>query len=152
VALAKLEFVDCLMREVAGTPRQVHSRAFVEPLVAERRTLREHYAHMAALRRLGRTTRADRVLERAFTRDPAAPRTASGLLRSFGIKPCHGIAREAGCTAYVVHQVVRAAIRRCDVLGLRVRGPGREARRRLRRLLVRLARLTARAPGRRVIM
>jgi hypothetical protein len=121
-------------------------------LAAERRTLREHYAHMAVLRRLGRTTRADRVLERAFTRDPAAPRSASSLLRSFGAKPCHGIAREAGCSAYVVHQVVRAAIRRCDALGLRVRGPGRAARHRLRRLLVRLARLTARAPGRRVIM
>lgn len=152
VALAKLEFVDRLMKEVAGTPRHVHSRAFVEPLAAERQTLREHYVHMASLRRLGRTTRVDRVLERAFTRDPDAPRTASTLLRSFGVKPCHGIAREAGCSTYVVHQVVRAAIRRCDTLGLRVRGPGREARRRLRRLLVRLARLTARAPGRRVIM
>jgi Putative zinc-binding metallo-peptidase len=151
-ALRKLEYVERVMAEVAGTSRRVHSRAFVEPLSLERKTLREHYAHMQSLQRLGHATRADRVLERAFTRDPDARGSAAALLRDFGTRTRQAVAREAGCSAYNVHQVVRAAIRRCEVLELRLRYPKREARRRARRLLVRLARITAHAKGRRVIM
>ena len=151
-ALRKLEYVDAVMGEVAGKRRHVHSRAFVEPLASERSSLRQHYAHMQKLHRFGRVTRVDRILERAFTRDPEAERGASSLLRAFGVHACHGMAVEAECSTYVVQQVIRAAIKRCERLDLRVRGGSRAARHRLRRLLVRLARLTARAPGRRVIM
>src|SRR5262252_4029957 len=43
-ALQKLEYVDQLMREIAGTPPLTYDRTEVEPLGALRRTLDTHYA------------------------------------------------------------------------------------------------------------
>ena len=44
-ALKKIEYVDSLMRELAGVPPFVTKRRRVDPLPALRKTLREHYRH-----------------------------------------------------------------------------------------------------------
>ena len=148
-ALAKLEFVDSVMREVREEPASVRTRLHIDSLVHDTRTLREHYKSI--LKRYAPATRReeDELLGRVFAPEPGHGRLkAATLLRR--VRPrLHGlVAARVGCSEYLIHQVMRAAIRRATELELYVRGDRRRAARHCEWLLTRLARAFERSAGR----
>ena len=152
-ALAKLEYVDHLMAEIGPTPPAVRSRARVDSLDRDRRTLRQHYE--AVLKRYAVPTRReeDELLERIFAREPGLRRLrAATFLRRLRPKLHPALVARLGCSEYLVHQVMRATIRRCTELGLYVAGDRRRAARHAEWLLVRLARAFERSAGRRLTL
>lgn len=152
-ALAKLEFVDALMREVRPAPPPVRSRQHVDSLVGETRTLREHYRAMR--RRYAAPSRheEDELLKRVFSREPGRRRMkAATLLRRLRPRLHALIARRLDVSAYLIHQVMRGAIRRAAELELYVGGNRRRAAQHCEWLLMRLARATERSAGRRLAL
>jgi hypothetical protein len=152
-ALQKLEYVDAQMRELAGTPALVRSRAHVESLATDTRTLREHYEHMLTRYAPRSRQEEDDLLRRVFSAEPGPrARRASTFLRRLRPRLHDAIAERVGCSEYLVHQVMRVAIRRCDELRLHVHGDARQARRNAEWMLVRLARDLERSAGRRLLL
>lgn len=124
-ALEKLEYVDALMREVAGVPPPLDDRTEVEPLAQLRRTLREHYT--AKRRHFAWVWPAnyDQDLRRIFSDEPKdtdAP-PATRFLRRVRAQLRTRIADGTGVHAYAVDQLLRQMIARAQVLGLRVVEP-----------------------------
>jgi hypothetical protein len=142
-ALRKLQYVDDLMDELRGRTAPVRSRRAVESLRDDRRTLADYYR--TKLDRYAPMTAhmTDHHIRRAFAISPATARTmrAATLLR--GLRPAllREVAAELGVSHYLIRQVVRLIVQRCEVLGLYVRGSMREARARALRLIRRVARL-----------
>lgn len=162
-ALAKLEYVDGLMQELAGRPAPVRRREHIESLATDTRTLRQHYAEI--LKRYAPPSRAeeDEYLLRVFTRDPYAKggraparpdpaRRASKFLRRERARLHASIAEHVGCSEYLAHQVMRAAIRRSEELDLYVRGDVRQTRRNAAWMLIRLTQAWERSAGRRLTL
>ena len=152
-ALCKLEYVDELMRELAGQAPPVRSRAHVESLASDTRTLREHYAALLARHAAPTRHHEDALLLRVFAREPARrPLRAAALLRRLRPRLRAAVAARVGCSEYVIHQVLRTAIRRCAELGLYVRGDARRARRDAEALLIRLTRAYEHSSGQRLTL
>jgi Putative zinc-binding metallo-peptidase len=152
-ALAKLEFVDSLMAQIGVQPPPVRTRAHVDSLAQDTRTLRQHYA--AVLKRYAAPTRReeDEFLERVFGYEPGPRRLrAATFLRRLRPKLHPALVARVGCSEYLVHQVMRAAIRRCTELGLYVNGDRRRAARHVEWLLARLVRASERSAGRRLTL
>lgn len=129
-AIRKLEYVDELMKEIAGQPAPVRSRKKVEPISQLRMTLREHY-------RLKRLYYADEWpdfydadLRKLFSDDPryAARPTAAAFLRGVRPQVRDAVARWTGTHTYTVDQVLRDMIDRCKELKLRLAVPQRRAK------------------------
>lgn len=123
-ALRKLEFVDQLMREIAGRPPAVRTRKRVESLPALRLTLRQYYRRKKALYREPGSRDYDDPLHRVFSpeRHGRSESAARFLLRS---RP-HLRRRVSALTGqhqYVIDQVLNEMVPRCRVLGLRLRRP-----------------------------
>jgi hypothetical protein len=139
-ARAKLEFVDELLAEVTELTPSVRSRAHVEPLAEDRRTLAEHYLARVALHRAGARPREDARIARVFTREPRRVDTmrAATLLRQLRPRLRRRLSRQLGVSEYEVHQVLRRTIERCTALGLYVRGDARTAAARAERLVAAL--------------
>ncbi len=140
-ALAKLEYIDKLMAELAHVKPCVTARTEIEEISANSRTLGQHYAQKVA--RYGSTRRslADRWLLRIFTvkaRNRLTPRAAS-VVREMRRALRQEIVGSGDCNNYLVHQVLRLIIRRSAVLGLHIRGPRRELKPQLLQLIRRLA-------------
>ncbi len=136
----KLRYVDELMRELAGTTPLVRSRAHIEPLGENRRTLAEHYREKLARQVDWCSEATDTLLLRVFTRKPANPRLAraSRFLRSRRRELLAGSGAE---DAYNLEQVLNIAIDRSEALGLYLRGSQRDALPHARWLLGSMARL-----------
>jgi hypothetical protein len=152
-ALAKLEYVDRLMTEVAAQPQPVRTRMHVDRLAEDTRTLRELYE--LRLSRYAPPTRRDEdeLLERVFTREPGRRRLrAATFLRRLRPRLHRAIAAREHCGAYLVHQVMRAAIHRSHELGLYVGHSQRHTARHVERILTRLVRAFERSAGRRLIL
>jgi putative zinc-binding metallo-peptidase len=122
-ALRKLEYVDGLMRELAGRPPQVRSRARVDPLERLRKTLAEHYADKRKHYGVDYPTFYDRDLRRLFSdaeeHHNAPP--ATRFLRSVRRDVRRTVARWTGAYQYTVDQVFEDMVARCRELGLRLR-------------------------------
>ena len=128
-ALRKLEYVDELMRSLAGRAPQVRSRVQVEPLSEVRRTLREHYAEKQAAYARWRPTVQDRDLQRLFAAEPgrrSAP--ASRFLRRNRGEIRRLVSRFTGEAPYTLERVLDDIVARCDVLDLRAGGDERRLR------------------------
>ena len=141
------------MAQIAARPPPVRTRAHVDSLARDTRTLRQHYT--AALKRYAAPARKeeDELLERVFTREPGPrPRRAATLLRRLRPKLHATLVAQLGCSEYLVHQVMRAAIRRCSELRLYVRGDRRRVARHAEWLLRRLVRAFERSAGRRLTL
>ncbi|HUP06719.1 MAG TPA: putative zinc-binding metallopeptidase [Caldimonas sp.] len=150
-ALGKLEFVDRLMAEVRVEPPPVRSRAHVESLARDTRTLRQHYAGVLKRYAPPSHREEDELLERVFSREPGARRLrAATFLRRLRPKLHASLVARIGCSEYLVHQVMRAAIRRCSELSLYVAGDRRRAARHAEWALTRLVRAFERGAGRRL--
>jgi hypothetical protein len=137
----KLRYVDELMAELAHAPPRVTSRAHIEPLAENNRTLAEHYREKLARQSDWCSEASDTLLLRVFTRRP--PRSglarASTFLRARRRELLAGI---AGLDAdYNLQQVLRIAIERADNMGLYLRGSQRDALPHARWLLGSMARL-----------
>ena len=126
-AYAKLQFIDDLARQVGRAKPEVAERGTVEEITHENRTLRQHYEHKLARYRLPRRSGADELLLKVFTTAPrrrAAPRAAT-ILRELRNPLRQRMVGSGGFSEYLVHQVLRLIIERCETLNLYVRGPRR---------------------------
>jgi len=140
-AFAKLEFIDALAAEIGRLPPRVTDTNRIEDIAEEQSTLREHYARKLARYRAPRRSGADELLQKVFTASPrtrAAPRAAS-VLRELRHPLRQQIVRSGAFSEYLVHQVLRLMIERCDALNLYVRGPRRELKPHLKWVIARLA-------------
>jgi len=140
-AYAKLEYIDSLAQDIGQAKPVVSDRGTVEDVTEETGTLREHYESKLARYRLPRRSGADELLQKVFT---AAPRNRSSLkaatlLRELRNPLRQQIVRSGAFSEYLVHQVLRLMIERCDSLNLYVRGPRRELRTHLLWAIARLA-------------
>jgi len=140
-AYAKLEFVDALANEIGAVRPLVSNRSTVEDITQERRTLREHYEQKLARYRTPRRSGADELLLEVFTAAPRARpcRKAASLLRELRVPLRRQIVRSGEFSEYLVHQVLRLMIERCESLNLYVRGPRRDVKPQLLSMIARLA-------------
>jgi len=134
-ALAKLEYVDRLMTEIDGRPARNRSRALVEPVSLSDRTLGQHYRRKAS-RYQQFDRRYDRWLRRAFTTAEARPAAvpAARFIREIEPQLRRLLVRRARLHPYMVDHVLEMVIRRVRQLGLVLRGPRRDNKRRVVRL------------------
>jgi hypothetical protein len=88
-----------------------------------------------------------------FTRERGARRLkAATFLRRLRPRLRAAIAARVDCSEYLIHQALRAAIRRCSELDLYVAGDRRRAARHAEWLLRRLVRALERSAGRRLTL
>ena len=124
-AIRKLEYVDDLMRQVAGKPPVNATRRRLEPLERLRTTLGGHYARKRKHYGLEYPDFYDRDLQRLFS---AAPEHASNPRASRFIQRMRRDARRlvaewTGSYQYTIDQVIEDMITRCNELNLRLKYP-----------------------------
>jgi len=129
-ALAKLEYVDDLMRELAGRPPRVVDTTEVEPLRRVRRTLRNHYRLKRRHYGVDRPNFYDRDLRRIFSDSPefADNMTAAQFIERMRKPARRIVAGWTGIYQYTVDRVLDDMIERCRELKLRLAGPEEQAR------------------------
>ena len=134
-ALAKLEYVDRLMAEIAGRRPPNRDRSVVEPLGGNTRTLAAHYRRKAALYRQY-DRRYDRWLRRTFA--VRAPGTdgvpAARFMREIEPQLRRLLVRRARLHPYLVDHAIAMLSRRARQLDLVLRAPRRDSKRRVVRL------------------
>ena len=138
---AKLEFIDQLVREIGEQKQPIANRSTIEDVTHETSTLREHYEQKLARYRLPRRSGADELLLKVFTTVPRSRATAkaASVLREMRTPLRRQIQRSGAFSEYLVHQVLRLMIVRCEALNLYVRGSRRELKGQLLWVVARLA-------------
>jgi hypothetical protein len=127
-AFAKLECIDELAAEIGDAKPLVIDRTRIEDVAEETSTLRQHYERKLSRYRMPRRSGADELLLKVFTTAPRsrrAPRAAS-VLREMRNPLRQQIVRSGAFSEYLVHQVLRLMIERCESLNLYIAGPRRE--------------------------
>ena len=140
-AFAKLEYIDGLAAEIGDAKPPVNDRTRIEDVADETRTLRQHYEDKLARYRMPRRSGADELLLKVFTTAPrrrSAPKAAS-VLRELRNPLRQQIVRSGAFSEYLVHQVLRLMVDRCEGLDLYVRGSRRELKGQLVWVIARLA-------------
>lgn len=129
-ALKKLEYVEELMVEIAGTRPVVRSRRVVEPLHKLGITLKEFYEQKRAVYGEAYPDFYDRDLRRLFSDAPehAGGEPAAKFLRRIRAELRRLVARWTGERQYTIDQVLREMIARCEELRLRVDRPPDQAK------------------------
>ncbi len=124
-AMRKLEYMDELMRSIAGKEPSHPSRRRVDPLNRITRTLRRHYARKREHYGLAYPDFYDRDLRRLFSDRPEAARnmTASRFLHRIRKDVRRRVAAWTGEYQYTIDQVLGDMITRCRELNLRLAGP-----------------------------
>jgi hypothetical protein len=140
-AFAKLEYIDGLAAEIGDAKPPVIDRTRIEDVADEVRTLRQHYEDKLARYRMPRRSGADELLLKVFTTAPrrrSAPKAAR-VLRELRNPLRQQVVRTGAFSEYLVHQVLRLMIHRCEGLDLYVRGSRRELKGQLAWVIGRLA-------------
>jgi hypothetical protein len=140
-AFAKLEYIDGLAGEIGDARPPVTDRTRIEHIADERRTLRQHYEHKLARYRMPRRSGADELLLKVFTATPrrvSAPKAVS-VLRELRNPLRQQFIRTGAFSEYLVHQVLRLMIERCESLNLYLRGSRRELKPHVVWVIARLA-------------
>jgi hypothetical protein len=129
-ALKKLQYVDGLMREIAGRPPLVRSRRKVDPLDRLTKTLREHYEQRRRHYGVEVPPLYDRDLQRIFSADAAYRKypAASRFLRRIRREVVPLVAGWTGAYQYTVDQVFEDIVRRSRELNLRLAVPEAQAK------------------------
>ncbi|MEX1017042.1 MAG: putative zinc-binding metallopeptidase [Phycisphaeraceae bacterium] len=129
-AMRKLEYVDELMREIAGEPPAVRTRQQIEPLSQVTRTLGQHYHRKRMYYADEFPDFYDSDLRKLFSDDPRhkARPTAASFLRRIRPELRDMVAHWTGTPAYTIDQVLRDMIDRCKELKLRLAKPERETK------------------------
>jgi Putative zinc-binding metallo-peptidase len=140
-AYSKLEFIDTLAQDIGHSKAPVTDRSTIEDVTHETCTLREHYEKRLARNRLPRRSGADELLLKVFTAAPSSRYRlkAASLLRELRNPLRQQITRSGAFSGYLVHQVLRLMIARCESLNLYVRGSRRELKSNLLWVIARLA-------------
>ena len=140
-AYAKLEFIDSLIEEIGSTKPAVTERCTIENVREETGTLRAHYDKKLRHYRTPRRSGADELLLKIFTTTPRTRATlkAASLLRELRNPLRQQIVRSATFSEYLVYQVLRLMIERCEALRLYARGSRRDLKPHLRWVIARLA-------------
>jgi hypothetical protein len=127
-AYAKLRFIDELAQEIGREKPPVRGGGTIEDVAQDTRTLREHYAGKLEHYRRPRRSGADELLLKIFVAVPRnrASARAATVLREMRNPLRQSIVRSGAFSEYLVHQVLRLMITRCDALNLYVRGTRRE--------------------------
>jgi hypothetical protein len=134
-AIEKLEFVNTLMDEIAGTPPLVCDRGSIEPLSENDKTLGQHYRRKRA--RYDRIERRyDAWLLRDFATRPARPRAvqANRFIREIEPQLRRLLVRRARLHPYLVDHAIATIMRRVEQLDLVLRDSPRDSKRRVVRL------------------
>jgi hypothetical protein len=124
-ALRKLEYMDEVMKEIAGKPPIVKTRRVVEPIERLRMTLGKHYAAKREHYGLEYPNFYDRDLRRLFSdspihaKNPKASRFISRARRDVR----RLVAEWTGAYQYTIDRVIEDVITRSDELNLRLRYP-----------------------------
>jgi len=150
--IAKLEFVDEVMRELRGRRPPVLSRDEIEPLATDTRTLGRHYRRKIAHYRRMRRGLADDMIRRVFgaPRHGRHPLAAATFMRRIKPDLRRAVRRRTDASDYAIHQALRLIIERCAAGHLTVNVPARAARRNAVWLTVRLIELLNERVRRRV--
>jgi hypothetical protein len=124
-ALKKLEYMDVLMKNVAGKPMQVHTRRRVDPLASIRRTLRSHYERKRRHYGVVYPNFYDRDLRRLFSDRPehAGNMKAARFIGRVRKDVRRMVAVWTGEYQYTIDQVIEAMMKRTSELNLRLTGP-----------------------------
>ena len=130
-ALQKLEYVDALMKQIAGRPPVVANRQRVEPLSTSRKTLREHYERLRGHYGVDEPDVYDRDLKQLFSNaaEHAGNPSAARFLTRLRKEGRRLVGRFTHERQYTIDQVLGDMVERCRELGLRLRGPEEDARR-----------------------
>jgi hypothetical protein len=140
-AFAKLEYIDGLAAEIGDAEPKVTDRSRIEDISEETQTLRQHYERKLARYRMPRRSGADELLLKVFITAPrrrSAPKAAS-VLREMRHSLRHEFVRTGAFSEYLVHQVLRLMIGRCERLDLYLRGSRRDLKPHLLWVAARLA-------------
>jgi hypothetical protein len=139
-AMRKLRYVDELMQEIRGEPPVVRSRAVVEPLSTNGRTLRQHYRDKLGNDDRSDARRYDSRLRRVFGLRYEHPgqQPAATFIRQVRPQLHRLLVRRSQLHPYLVHHVMRMVIRRSRELDLVVAGSVRVTERALFALLERI--------------
>jgi hypothetical protein len=127
-ALRKLQYVDRVMKELAGVPPMVRSRARVDPLRKLSMTLFEHYTYRRALYSVEYPKTWDADLRALFSNDRRLRdhEAASTFLRRHRSAIRRVVSRWTGEYQFTLDTVLGDMIGRCSELGLRVVGRDRQ--------------------------
>ncbi len=130
-ALKKLEYVDALMKELAGTKPAPKPRIEVDPISRLSVTLAEHYEDKRERYAVDMPSIFDRELRRIFSDDPAhkGASSATAVIRRNRTAIRRSVARWTGEYPVALDAALDDMIDRCRVLKLRA--PGGEERVRL---------------------
>jgi hypothetical protein len=129
-ALAKLEYMDTLMKGLQGKPPLESSIEEVDPLKELRYTLRYHYKQKRAHHGVDYPKFYDPELRRLFSDAPeyAGNITAAQFLRSIRTSVRRVVASWTGIYQYTIDKVLEDMIRRCRELKLRLAVPEEKAK------------------------
>ena len=129
-ALRKLEYVDRVMRDIAGRAPLVRTRQTPDALSSLRRTLRWHYQRRRQHYGVDQRDAYDRYLHQLFcnaSSDAGRPSAAAFLLR-IRREVRRRVQRWTGEYQYLIDQVLVSMIERCRELDLRIAGTEEEAK------------------------
>src|SRR5690606_9691345 len=126
----KLEYMDSLMRGLAGRPPPVTSTEELDPLPSLKRTLRQHYKRKRRHYGIEYPRFYDRDLRRLFSDAPefAQNMTAAQFLTRIRKPVRKMVASWTGIYQYTIDQVLEEMIERCRQLNLRLAVPEEQAR------------------------
>jgi len=129
-ALKKLEYMDQLMRSVAGKPPLAASVEEVDPLRRVRRTLRQHYRRRRRHYGVDHPAFYDRDLRRLFSDAPehADRPTAAQFMSRHGRSVRRLVSEWTGIYQYTIDKVLEDMIARSRELKLRLAMPEDAAR------------------------
>jgi hypothetical protein len=118
-ALRKLEYVDDLMRTIAGAPPRVRSRERTDSLPTLRLTLREYYRRKRLHYGAPDPAGDDRDLRRLFSDRPGRRRrSAAAFLRERRGELLRQVSTWTGQYRFVVDEALKQMVRRCRELRL----------------------------------
>ncbi|MEZ5319939.1 MAG: putative zinc-binding metallopeptidase [Vicinamibacterales bacterium] len=122
-ALRKLEYMDELMKRIAGTPARVTTRRRVEPLERMQSTLGRHYARKRQHYGLDYPNFYDRDLNRLFSA-AAEHRThpkASWFINRIRRDVRRVVSEWTGTYQYTIDRVISDMVERCEEMHLRLK-------------------------------
>lgn len=129
-AMKKLEYMDSLMRSIAGKAPRVERMDEIDPLRKQRKTLRQHYRHKRRHYGVDHPAFYDRDLRRLFSDAPehAAQITAFQFLSRIRQPVRRLVAEWTGIYQYTIDRVLEDMMLRCRELKLRLAVPEEQAR------------------------
>lgn len=119
--IRKLEYMDELMRSLAGAAPLVRNRRHLDPLSQLHKTLREHYREKRSRYGINVPQVYDGELKRLFPNhvdQPGRRRSAAVFLKKYQAELCRICARGTGEHPYFIGQVLQDMIVRCRKMKL----------------------------------